>query len=376
MVHFHHKSITNPTLSPEDKLIQALLNCKAALADLRDSATPMQMTKHENSKTLLHKHRPHFMTTILRHHQLWGWQKYNHSMLLLPSPPCRRFLRPPRPTPPVFRGCLLRPVLPPVQPLHVTHRYNNEAYTRPLGLCTTPPNHLHPAPTPRFTTVARHHPPYAAPQQKTHHSHKNNCPTMQILHTTSVQAVFAICLTNLRTKLHMHLPSLTLPAENSSTTDNSSGIPNTRLPVAAADKFGRLDQGIGNCIKGTNTIHFIHECNIPKQCWHTAASYVPSNPRKQTPTEHILWWAATNVTIQMQFPCQQPTCLLPKSSSTASYLHRAYASWLWTFQTFTLWHHSFDMNTSTSNSLTFHKTSSRPTNFKKNSTRQTWYLWL
>lgn len=33
----------------------------------------------------------------------------------------------------------------------------------------------------------------------------------------------------------------------------------------AADEFRRLRQGKGNCVKGTNTIYFIHETDIPKQ---------------------------------------------------------------------------------------------------------------
>jgi hypothetical protein len=33
--------------------------------------------------------------------------------------------------------------------------------------------------------------------------------------------------------------------------------------LSAADEFGRLAQGVGTRIKGTNTIHFIHESDIP-----------------------------------------------------------------------------------------------------------------
>ena len=33
---------------------------------------------------------------------------------------------------------------------------------------------------------------------------------------------------------------------------------------SAADEFGRLAQGVGNRIKGTDTIHFIHKHEIPK----------------------------------------------------------------------------------------------------------------
>jgi hypothetical protein len=35
---------------------------------------------------------------------------------------------------------------------------------------------------------------------------------------------------------------------------------------SAADEFGRFAQGVGNRIKGTNTIHFIQEQDIPKAC--------------------------------------------------------------------------------------------------------------
>ena len=32
---------------------------------------------------------------------------------------------------------------------------------------------------------------------------------------------------------------------------------------SASDEYGRLAQGIGKRIKGTDTIHFIHEADIP-----------------------------------------------------------------------------------------------------------------
>ncbi len=34
--------------------------------------------------------------------------------------------------------------------------------------------------------------------------------------------------------------------------------------LLAANKFGRLAQGVGNCIKGTNTIKCIHKREVPK----------------------------------------------------------------------------------------------------------------
>ena len=41
-VHFCHKSITNPAITPQDKLILALANCKAALAGLSSSPAVTQ----------------------------------------------------------------------------------------------------------------------------------------------------------------------------------------------------------------------------------------------------------------------------------------------------------------------------------------------
>ncbi len=34
--------------------------------------------------------------------------------------------------------------------------------------------------------------------------------------------------------------------------------------LLAANEFGHLAQGVGNCIKGTNTIKFIHKHKVPK----------------------------------------------------------------------------------------------------------------
>jgi hypothetical protein len=33
---------------------------------------------------------------------------------------------------------------------------------------------------------------------------------------------------------------------------------------SAADEFSRLAQGVGNQVKGTDTIHFIHERDVPR----------------------------------------------------------------------------------------------------------------
>ena len=42
-VQFQHKSITNPELTPADKLMQAIANCKAALKGLTNHKTDQQM---------------------------------------------------------------------------------------------------------------------------------------------------------------------------------------------------------------------------------------------------------------------------------------------------------------------------------------------
>ncbi len=33
----------------------------------------------------------------------------------------------------------------------------------------------------------------------------------------------------------------------------------------SANEFGRLANGVGGCIKGTNTIKFIHKCDLPSK---------------------------------------------------------------------------------------------------------------
>jgi hypothetical protein len=55
-IQFHHKNITNPTISPEDKITPALANCKTALAGMMSGGPNQQMEELQTIVTNAHTH--------------------------------------------------------------------------------------------------------------------------------------------------------------------------------------------------------------------------------------------------------------------------------------------------------------------------------
>jgi hypothetical protein len=69
-----------------------------------------------------------------------------------------------------------------------------------------------------------------------------------------------------------------------------------------ADKFGHLAQGVGNHVKGTNTIRFIHEHEIPKN----AGGFVCNvHPEKADPNR--MWFVAGGDRCNYPFEVATPT---------------------------------------------------------------------
>ena len=55
-IQFQHKNITNPTISPQDKIMLALVNCKTALAGMMSGGHNQQTEKPQTIATNAHTH--------------------------------------------------------------------------------------------------------------------------------------------------------------------------------------------------------------------------------------------------------------------------------------------------------------------------------
>ena len=55
-IQFQHKNITNPTISPQDKIMPALANCKTALAGMLSGGPNQQMEELQTIVTNAHTH--------------------------------------------------------------------------------------------------------------------------------------------------------------------------------------------------------------------------------------------------------------------------------------------------------------------------------
>ena len=61
---FQHKHITNPTISPHDKIMLALANCKTALAGMMSGGPNQQMEELQTIVTNAHTHHQQWQESI------------------------------------------------------------------------------------------------------------------------------------------------------------------------------------------------------------------------------------------------------------------------------------------------------------------------
>eukprot|EP00804_Cyclotella_cryptica_P022985 CCRYP_014976-RA/>CCRYP_014976-RA protein AED:0.39 eAED:0.37 QI:0/0/0/1/0/0/2/0/347 len=91
--------------------------------------------------------------------------------------------------------------------------------------------------------------------------------------------------------------------------------------ISLAKEFGRLAQGVGGCIKGTDTIRFIRKSDILQDCCKdvTYGHFVCNvRPEKLNPITHVSLWTATKSTTLGKWPHPQPKCSLPNFCSVTS----------------------------------------------------------
>ncbi|KAL7544208.1 hypothetical protein ACHAWF_007592 [Thalassiosira exigua] len=277
-VHFHHKNITSPSLTPTDKLMQAIADCAAALKGL---GAGVATTQAQDLRRLLNA-----TTTNLRQRDGDTHEGHQRSPLR-PAPPLS-------PAPRVDE-----------QP---QHRYATRSTTRasaPSSLSQAAPR-VRDTSTPRVP-AARPTPP--APERRRRRPTQRvaaNAPAMNTRARASAAGPPA-ANTRFRAKSTASLPttnegkpkprrsripppSSRRPTRRSSRIERLENEVNRALAVmdrstgkllkyrqlirhpdfchdwtiSSANEFGRLANGVGGHVKGTNTITFVCREDIPK----------------------------------------------------------------------------------------------------------------
>jgi hypothetical protein len=116
---------------------------------------------------------------------------------------------------------------------------------------------------------------------------------------------------------------------------------------SATNKLGCLAQGVGECIKGTNRIEFIHKPEIPNDCWKdmTYICFVCSiHTEKRNLTTPKWPWVAISSTALMMLGQTQPCYSSSRFSSTVWFLTWTYISWASIWKTSNSWHLSNNLS--------------------------------
>eukprot|EP00804_Cyclotella_cryptica_P013004 CCRYP_002334-RA/>CCRYP_002334-RA protein AED:0.29 eAED:0.29 QI:0/0/0/1/1/1/2/0/658 len=250
-VHFHHKHITNPTLTPADKLMAAIADCSRVLLT---HAPPKGASNLRQLQELLQ----HTSTRL----NLAGPQPPPPHT---PHPPPRVEQRieqpPPRVLDPNMRitrsMTTLPPAIPPV-PIPVQHGTSpRDDDTPPAYLSPLSARHTSPNTRSQTAAVAK----LAVPPALITRSRASRIPP-----PTPITKRQTSRLTRMENEVHKALAVL----------DKSTGkLLNYRQllrhpvyqgdwTISSANEFGRLAQGVGGRIKGTDTIRFIRKSDIPQ----------------------------------------------------------------------------------------------------------------
>eukprot|EP00804_Cyclotella_cryptica_P030764 CCRYP_009164-RA/>CCRYP_009164-RA protein AED:0.15 eAED:0.16 QI:0/0/0/1/1/1/4/0/1045 len=238
---FQHKSITHPSLTPTDKLMQAVSACAAALKGITARPRTSPTSRHYSTSP----HPPQTPPTVFQ-----GCER--------PAPP------------PDLQGCCQLPTRP--RPRHTLHDQPAQPDI----------NHTscHPAPRPTPKTKRRKLPKHAtvpdsAPARNTRS------------HTAAKAKLLAAPATNTRAARVSRIPkpipilskrmkrvdkevhrALAVMDQDTGTLLNYRAPPTPSIPrqldQILCQRIWRLANGVGGRIKGTNTIRFIRKRDIPK----------------------------------------------------------------------------------------------------------------
>eukprot|EP00804_Cyclotella_cryptica_P028989 CCRYP_012408-RA/>CCRYP_012408-RA protein AED:0.21 eAED:0.21 QI:0/0/0/1/1/1/2/0/880 len=249
-VHFHHKHITNPTLTPADKLMAAIADCSQALlthapplgtSNLRQLQELLQQTSTQlnSADPVQQQHNmtypPPRVEQRVEHplpRVLDPNMRVTRSMTtLLPDAPPRPVSRMPRPSPQQRQHSARPPLSLPAD----TRAWNTRSQTAAVAKLAVPP---------ALNTPSR---------------------TSRIPPPTPITRRQSSRLTRMENEVHKALAVL----------DKSTGkllnyhqllrhpVYQGDWTISSANEFGRLAQGVGGRIKGTDTIRFIRKSDIP-----------------------------------------------------------------------------------------------------------------
>jgi len=253
-IQFKHKNITNPTISSHDKIMHALANCKTALKGMMNDNPTQHMEELQTIVTNAHTHLNQQKET--NSHQVPRVESRQVPRVDTNEP---NQTPPPRPSdnhtpnrmsdPPTARRC--------------SHRNSLSHLTAKINL---------PAATPAMSTrskvrVANGHQCITCLRQ----------PTKSSLGKTR-QANATVTKPNWQHLLHRVEQdierALAVMDHNSGKMMNYHQLRkhpkyNKAWTTSSANEFGRLASGVGGrCVKGTKTIRFIHQDDVPQKERH------------------------------------------------------------------------------------------------------------
>jgi len=266
-IQFKHKSITNPTISPHDKIMQELANCKTALKGMMNENPNQQM---EELQTLVNDAYTHLN------------QRKDINLQQVPRVNSRQVSRVdtnvPNQTPP-------RP-----SDNHTPHRLNDTPTTRQHS-CYNNLSHLTvkinlPAATPAMSTrskvrVANEHQCVTRLRQPTQSSLRKTRQANAVITKPNWQRI----LNKVEQDIERALAVMDHDSGKMMNYRQLRKHPkfNKAWTTSSANEFGRLASGVGGRVKGTKTIRFVHQDDVPKNGGKTSltvASNAMYTPRK------------------------------------------------------------------------------------------------
>ena len=248
-VHFHHKHITNPSLTPMDKLMAAIADCAHALKGLAHSKGTSAICQLQ---ALLHQasvHGSHHTTRPITPQADLPLPRVQHTPPRVDDPT----MRVTRSTSPACSFLPCPPIPRPTRPQRpLTHRKRHTT-RQPIPVAPDAPARNTRAQTAATTKLSA--PP----------AHNTRSRVSRIPQPTPIARPKTSRMDRLENEVHKALAVL----------DKSTGkLLNYRQllrhpthqgdwTISSANKFSRLAQGVGGRIQGTDTIRFIRKTDIP-----------------------------------------------------------------------------------------------------------------
>eukprot|EP00804_Cyclotella_cryptica_P025603 CCRYP_002838-RA/>CCRYP_002838-RA protein AED:0.23 eAED:0.23 QI:0/-1/0/1/-1/1/1/0/716 len=264
-IHCRHKHITLPSLTPQDKLMHALANCKAALSRTRGSPGTSQIHDLQRLVDLTHttlEHRPPPSSTPTP--RPLPTSPSDHTIPRVPSAlPCPPAMRMPTPAPPPAYFAAARFIKARQRCIH--------AASPPVFLLSQPP-----ALSTRSRVQRRSAVPVPTPSQLPSARRRTCTRPTHLANAVDDFKTGRFLLAFRKLESQVEHALAVLDPNSGKQLNYRQLLQHPKYKVAwsrsAADEFGRLAQGVGDRVKGTDTIHFIHERDVPRH-WRKDDTY-------------------------------------------------------------------------------------------------------